>query len=1534
MNISLRACILLACFIMPGVAARAQVASFTASPTSGCAPLIVNFTNTSSGNISTHRWVFGNSGTSSFVNPSTTYTAPGTYTVQLTVSGPGGSDVETKTAYITVYPPPVVSFTHNNASGCAPHTVQFASTVTPGVAGTVTYYWDFGDGNHASTPNPSHSYTTAGTYSVSVTAINSKGCSTIVTLPNTVTVYPKPVASFVTPYTLKCSLPAVVPFTSSVSSGTGPFNIVWNFGDGSPGTTGNNPTHTYTTSGTYTVSMSVTDARGCKDTLIQAGYVQTFPSVASFTGPSNACDSALVSFTNTSPGVASTEWDFGDGNGAIALVGTHKYTMPGTYTVKMFTNLGNGCADTAIKTITIHPKPVVSISHDIPCPPPSTMQFSATSSVPATYQWAWASGGTATGTSVGHSYTGPGIDSVTVIATTSAGCSDTLRMDTVYVRDIVIMDLTLDHDSCAPFTVTFAPFVGTSVPCVRNMVGIYPHCPYPYAVTSWHWVVDGTTTYNTQYPTHTFTTVGGHVAMLTITTANGCTYTQPFYFATGQKVPPSFTVSPRVGCVTDTVYFTNTTPDTGIKYTWKTGEVPDGGQYHHKHRYRVPGTYNIMLISDYNGCYDTLIKPLHVTINPSNALFRDSIYCSPHGKTVQFIDTSIGATTHLWEFGDGNTSTLASPLHTYVNYGTYFPRHITWNSTYGCRDTVVDSIHLALNVISLAAHDSTLCLGDTLKLQGAFSGLQPDPYDTTKYPNNFYWEINNYHKKWHYWDRYYMDTLMNSKGFHTILFSISTRDGRCVDSIRKQVIESRPVPDLSVSSVLGCTPMSVTFSDASVFTPGTQSGNRFWVFGNGDTASNNNSSSNYTYTQPGVYSIKLRVTDWNGCADSIYKTNYIEARHPTADFMANTQNGCIGVPVNFTNLSYGATRLSYKWSFGDGDTAISLGPSHAYRAVGSYTVRLIVTDSSGCSDTLTRPAHINVTRPTAAFTLSDSIAICPPLTVTFTSTSTGAASHAWAFGNGGTATIPVPVSTYTSPGIYPVRLIVFDAAGCPDTAIHSVRVLGYAGAFSYDAVSGCAPLTVNFTANITNVPSLVWDFSDGATLPATGATATHTYLTPGAYLPKLIFSDNAGCTASSDGGDTIYVDAVIAGFKAVPPCEKSTMQFFDTSYSYFTPINNSRWEFGSSGVVLGNPVSRIYPNAGTYPVTLVSTNANGCKDTLSRDVIIHPLPKVVAIDDTAVCIPDAIVLSAAGAKTYAWTPPSYLSCTACATPSASPTAPTVYVVTGTDSNGCVAKDTVRVGIQTKSTFTTSGHGEICLGQYYQLVARGATLYNWTPAATLDSPGIATPRAKPTVNTTYIVTGREGSCLADTHSVRVTVRPLPAVDAGSDLKVVAGNAVLLQASGNGIKNVSWTDDPTLSCFTCYAPEARPKVSTTYYLTAYNEFNCAARDSVRVFVLCDGSQLFIPNSFTPNADGINDFFFPRGQGIDMIRSFRVYSRWGELLFDRKGIAINDEFNGWNGTFNSQKLNPDVYVYIIEATCDTGEPILFKGDITLIR
>lgn len=1534
-----------------GSALYAQItASFSISPSQGCAPQVVNFTSTSTGTITGYSWNFGNgTAISHLQNPSTTYTATGTYTVTLTVTGTGGP--KTATGSVTIYPSPTVSLSFTPSAGCNPLSVAFSSVISPGVSGSVTQLWDFQDGITSASSNPTHTYTTSGTYYPVLSVTNSKGCASTFVSKNAVTVYSNPKVSFSAFPRGFCTPSGSVNFTGSVSSGSGPYTYSWDYGDGGGYGVGSlNSSHNYYTVGNFTVKLKVTDANGCSDSSVQANFVTTHQNLASFSGPTKACVSIPFGvypnvthkpnaiFKNTTSGTSgsSTYWDFGDFSNGYGDSIAHAYTTAGTYTVKMVTQVGP-CADTVTKTITIYPRPPgnVTYSPDPNCPAPVTINFTATGGT--NYLWSWSSGGTAAGTTASKYYpTDPFADFLTLITLDGNGCSDTIHK-AIIIHNLKIQVLN-PYKGCVPFT--YQPLVKLLDNMTSN--GLYPY-PIP---KSYYWDFGDGDTSTLDSPVHTYTKPGVYKRILKITTVNGCTQTDTSNVYVGNKYKPSFTFTPDTVCPDVPVYFTNTSslpPTENFTYLWDVGvavsyvNTIDAIAY-----YSVPGVYDVILYADSNGCVDSTICRGCMVVNPSNADFTDSVSCPPNSLSVSFINTSVGATSNTWSFGDGTNSSLANPTHIYPDTGFYVAQLITTNNVYGCSDTVAVPLRLTRPTIDFHATDTTLCEQDTLYLVPTVTG--------TASLNRSFWTVDGITKVLDTFGRgqtfdmrpiataYPFGLKSPIVGYHDVeLIAVFQTSGQheCQDTVTKlqYFIVSHPRPDFKVSSQIGCTPFPAIFYDSTKYTPGTQRDTLLWRFGDGTSTVSLASSISHVYGKDGVYDVKLIARDWNGCIDSVSKPAYVQSRKPNAFFQVKSLNACIGQIVSFPNLSVGSTGLFTNWSFGDGDTAATFHGAHAFKAVGSYTVRMVVFDSTGCSDTMIKV--ITVTKPTAAFSLNDTLAICPPLIVKFTSTSTGAVAYAWDFKNSGSAAIANPSSTFSAPGVYNVQLIVTDAAGCNDTARRNVRVLGYAGAFAYPVNSGCVPLTVNFTSNIVGVPSITWDFADGTTEVGVGFTTTHTYLYPGVYVPKLIFSDGGtGCKASSIGLDTVKVDAVIAGFKALPPCEKTQIQLIDTSFSYFSAMNGWKWNFGSSGAATGNPVIRTYANAGRYPVTLIATNVQGCSDTLVDSITIYPLPKVVAMPDTSICVPDAINLSVVGAKTYLWQPPNNLSCTNCASPRANPNTAFSYIVIGTDENGCANKDTVNIGMQTKTTFKTNGDGTICLGEKIQLVAEGATLYDWAPPETLDSPKSAHPFASPKANTTYIVTGREGSCLADTHRVLVVVRPVPTVDAGSEVKVIAGKTTILQASGTGISAVLWSGDSSLSCYNCFAPDAKPRKTMTYFVKAFNEFGCTATDSVKVMVLCDGSQLFIPNTFSPNNDGHNDRFFPRGDGIKLISSFRIYSRWGELMYERTNMAVNDESAGWDGIHNGRILTPDVFVYVIEAKCDSDAPIMFKGDVTLLK
>jgi PKD repeat protein len=248
----------------------APVAQFTASATLGVAPLALNFLNASTGTITSYAWTFGDGTTSTVANPSKVYSAAGTYTVSLTVTGPGGSNTQTRTNYITVTalpPAPVAQFTGTPTSGVTPLTVNFTNTST----GSITSYaWTFGDGSTSTVANPSKVYSVAGTYTVSLT-VTGPGGSNTQTRTNYITVAalpPAPVAQFTGTPTSGVT-PLTVNFTNTSTGSI--TSHAWTFGDGTTSTVAN-PSKVYSVAGTYTVSLTVAGPGG-SNTQTRTNYI-------------------------------------------------------------------------------------------------------------------------------------------------------------------------------------------------------------------------------------------------------------------------------------------------------------------------------------------------------------------------------------------------------------------------------------------------------------------------------------------------------------------------------------------------------------------------------------------------------------------------------------------------------------------------------------------------------------------------------------------------------------------------------------------------------------------------------------------------------------------------------------------------------------------------------------------------------------------------------------------------------------------------------------------------------------------------------------------------------------------------------------------------------------------------------------------------------------------------------------------------------------------------------------------------------------
>jgi gliding motility-associated-like protein len=1535
----------------------AQTADFSISPASGCTPLVVSFTDQSTGAITSYNWNLGNSVSSTLQNPSTTYTAPGNYPVTLTVTGPGGT--ATKTANVIVYDKPTASFVATSPlAGCTPHNVQFNSTVVANSPGTVTYSWDFGDGTTGTGANPTHTYTTAGTYSVLLTVTNGAGCVQTVLQNAYIIARPVAPARFTANQNFFCSLPAVATFTNISTGGTAPYTASWDFGDGGKGT-GNSISHSYTTSGNFTVTLINTDVYGCADTFVNSNLITVVGAQPNFIAPAAVCKWTKATFTNSTPGYNSTSWDFGDGNVDLFSNSTsHAYLYDGTYTVTM-TTVVNGCTKTVSKAIQVDPKPTstVSMNPPVPCPPPVTVSFSANSIVPTTtnYDWTWASGGTASGSTVSKFYPRKTPnnyyqDVVTLITTSAAGCKDTIRIDTVYIRDILVGVLPGGgvcrkdgYADCFPLTTGFL-IQRLKSNLAPNPAPVCDPLDYPYDANSWRWDFgDGSPISTLATPSHTYPVAGNFLVKAVVTTPNGCIDSGYTRIHADTNVPPSFFASPLDVCQNTFIKYQNTTPNILANTKFKWNVVPFGNKLADStikdldsgNAYtmiRETGTYSVFLYSDHRGCVDSAYYIGYIRVHPPDAHFTDSIFCAPNNKTVKFINTSDSATSCYWLFGDGDTSTAFNPVHTYPALGLYKATLIVHNSNYNCFDTLTKPIQLFSPKLDFTVRDSVLCPGQVVEFLPSYVGFG-------KPLCAFYTD-----SMWSSFDTFGMVYFRYpDRGYKDVTLYVKTTD-YCIDSLTKHnfVLVSQPGIHYRILPPIGCLPLNVTFRDSSDNVPGVQNTKWKWAFGDGDTVLAKQASTTHLYTNIGKYKVQLVVTDTNGCeSDLLTGYDSLSVHKPKAFYTVNDTSVCTKELVTFTDSSPTARWLRHDWAFGDGTKDTGVITHHGYVQPGRYNIRLIVTDTVGCTDTL-NTWYVNVTGPQAAFTMSDTLGICPPLLVRFNNLSSRASAYRWDFGTGGaTSVVTSPVSTFSKPGVFGISLVAIDAFGCADTAFDTVRVLGYGGAFTYAPLTGCAPLNVTFSTPLNGIAQITWDYGDGVTNTTTATSTSHTYLSAGPIMPKVIFSDGATCVSSSTGLDTIHIDKVNADFGWSVPCVGTAFTLNDSSTARYTAPNSWAWYFGGTDTSAGTPVTHTFNTTGNHTIILVAANATGCKDTLSKTVFVNDLPKIDVTNDTAICPGDPVKLMATGGLNYAWSPSpdSMKNCPVCDIAFVHLSDPTpgafdYFIVRGTDANGCVNSDSTKVTIQLKTTSSTGAGGEICVGESFRLHAEGAQKYEWIPKETLDSPYIASPLATPQRTTTYIVIAQEGTCLVDSERVQVIVHSAPVFSAGNDEVIALGGAVTLKPTKSGISRIEWVPDTTLTCYDCFNPTAHPYFTRTYYATAYNEFGCSATDSITVFVRCNGSLVFIPNTFTPNGDGKNDYFFPRGEGIDKINEFRIFDRWGEIVFERSNISLNDERSGWDGRFMGKELPPDVYVYYMQANCSTGEVVKWKGDVTLIR
>ena len=1594
----LRQCfILFILFILFSFSSKGQLtANFSASPTSGCSPQIVNFNDLSTGNPIYWRWDLGN-GTISFLqNPSATYFTPGQYTIKLVVQdGLGNFDSLTRTQYINIFPIPVVNFSATPLSGCVPLTVQFTDLSTAAGSSITSWLWDFGDGTTGTVKNPVHIYTSAGNYNVTLRVTTVSGCSKTLSKNNYIHASNGVIAAFTNTTPTGCSLPVTIIFTNT-SSGSGTLSYAWDFGDGGTSTL-QNPSHTYTIQGNFTVRLTVSSSTGCITTLTRPNAVVINFLRAGFNSPASTCINDAVNFTNTStPAPTSVFWDFGDGTNSTVLNPTKTYTATGIYTIKLVAHLG-ACADSITTTINVFPKPTAAFSaiNRNACKPPLTVNFTNSSTAPANYFWDFGDGNTSSVQNPSHTYTAYGSFHVKLIVTNFVGCSDSLILND-YVK-ILAPDasiLNLPQSNCAPLTWTFSSTVNS-----------------PDPVVSYFWDLGDGTTSTLPNPTNTYNT-GSYNIKLIVTTLGGCTDTVLVTagIVADDKPTANFSANPRDVCAKVDVNFLDLSTGNVDRWLWDFGDGATSTVQNPAHHYEDTGFFTIRLIVWNNNCADTLVLTDYVHIKAPIANFASVFDCTAP-LTITFTDHSIGPDEWHWNFGDGITSTTQHNVHTYADTGTYTIQLVVINYATGCDDTFTQTIRIVDEDANFTATDTVICRNTST----TFNAIGNTPGTIT----NFDWDFGDGQSG----TGATVTHIYINAGIFTVRLIITDLSG-CKDTLVKiaYIRINGPTAGFSIPNGGSCLNNTVTFIDSSTNDGIHPITTWVWNFGDGTIQTFTAPPFTHFYSVSGSYNVTLKTIDVVGCTDSTTNPQIIVISNPVASFTQSDSIVCPMIDISFTNSSTGPN-LTYLWYFGDGTTDTIASPVHNYSTEGNYTVNLTITDQYGCQDSVNQIIH--VAPPHASFTVSDTLSTCPPLIANFTNTSANSYDVTWDFGDGSTSNSPNPIHIYNTPGIYLSKLFVTGPGNnCFDSVVQQIIVRGPIGSFTYSPLNGCSPLTVNFIATTPDNPSFIWDFNDGSIVNTTDSAISYTYTLPGAYLPKMILVDSGGCQVPIEGVDTINVYGVKTnfGYDGLPRCDLGLIQFSDSSIindlsavyawnfgdggtsalqnpshfyaavgQYFpqlivvtnrgcrdtttlpvpvkivaspqagftnamngcTPVSANfnatlvvpdssaitwNWVLGNGNTsTLQNPPQQIYTTAQVYNVQLIATNSTGCKDTVVKSFEVYPIPVINAIADVQICRGSPAQLSASGGATYVWSPALGLSCTNCSNPMASPNFNQKYLVTGSSIYGCSNIDSLSVTVIQPFVMDNKRDDTICIGSSVRLFASGANSYEWSPSSGLNNIASALPLASPKFTTRYRVIGSDAyGCFKDTGYTTIKVYPIPQVDAGKDitLKNGAPPLTITPTISPDVTNTYWLTAPGILYSNAPSVTVQPKATTEYTVEARNPGGCKTTDKIMVYVLCDGANIFIPNTFSPNGSGTNDVFYPRGSGIFTIKLLRIFNRWGEVVFEKVNFSPNDPTAGWDGTVKGKKVNSDVFVYTAEVLCENNTSIILNGNIALLR
>jgi len=1432
------------------VTLHAQInANFSTTNFAACGSLQTTFFDQSVSSASIISWAWELDGnTSSQQNPGAIFAEPGSYTICLTVTDVNGnSDTECKEDYITVYSNPTADFSSDIFEGCAPITVSYTDLSTSDNGEIVSWLWGLGGSAgviNAQNANEeiSSTYANGGDYTVSLTVMDSLGCSDTKTVSNFINVFQIPEPNIGFDLLSSCTLPWEIQF---FNTNFDPEVIyVWDFGNGMTYTGAEPPIVTYSEVDVYDITITM-ESGDCRDTLFLERIIDTDVTASFSVTPEFSCQGNSVFFTDES--VIETEsvlWDFGDGNTSTAANPQHTYTEDGCYDVTLIRVAGE-CSDTAILScLEILPAPDVEIDiiNQFNCTLPTNLVLSASSTSPGNYQWEFSDSSDVIVIDSNHVPI-----TIEEFGSYEARLKFTDEFGCTYIEEAIPIDI-------FPFEL-FLPMTGPSG-CAPLTFTLQDSLVSSFDAVSWNWSIGDPVLFNStaSNPTFTMPDTGRYDVQLIVENENGCrdTVVMEDYVRVGMLPEIDFSATPLEACSEVDKVFTDLSSDYADEWAW----FADGDFFSDEQNpiiaLPLPKVYDIMLQVSHNGCKDSLEFLDYLTILAPYSRFNVEYNCDDP-FTVEVLNVSQGADSLMWTLRLSETDSLFFSDSIFGNYtfpdrGKYTLTHYAKNFETGCEDWFTDTIRVVDPIASYTMDTLRGCAPLEISL-GDFS------------QDAFEYEYLS--------DDGSIDSIFSAEP--TITFTeggilkgpllIITDIHECKDSFQlNDSVEVNRLDAMIDFTEVICIPDSVHLLDQSVDVLGTKIAWE-WSIASGRFESSSQDTIIFI-DSVGQYDISFKVEDDWGCKDSLFIPNAVNAVEIIPDFRADSL-GCTSSPISFSALGDNGFVDFYDWDFGDGNTSSERNPNHQYAAEGTYDICLTMGDSRGCSKSICKENVVTIIDPEADFLGDPIFATCPPLLTNFKNNSQDATQYIWDFGdNSGLSTNVDPSHVYTAPGVYDVMLIAQSTSNCLDTLIleEYVRVEGPSGTFTFATSPTCIPITVDLFAESDGFYSYTWDYGNGVLDSVAGLvivdTTSYTYTETGRFTPKLIVTDSIGCSRSFSG-DPIIVNNVELDFtqENIPLCGPpldvqvdniSVGTTDDVAYSWMVDGPQTYTSMDSS------PIFSI-EETGLYTVSLIVQYDN-CTDTLAKSdfLEIADIPQVSFEIQTDEFCEDVnatfINTSTVDYGTFAEWRWDF------GDGNTSNAENPIHQYQGLESRtitlvaitneGCEGSFTASFDVLPSMPANAGEDELICIGDEITLngeienLLAGGSFY-WEEESSLSCLDCLNPIANPQETTQYILVSIHPNGCESRDTIAVTVIPVPGPELSltSDSIICLGTSTVIVVDNfNEQYNYLWNEDiPGQDCYEdCEEVVISPVEETTYYVTVFNQFGCVNRDSVTINV----------------------------------------------------------------------------------------------------